>query len=494
MLFDGNGKVHGKRVQCALYGEAALMKNKRIKTDWASLSVTDGGSIIVGAKCNGDACNIRFDSLVHLKGAISSKKILVKRWAIAIPRSSCILRAITLPASDMAEAAKMIEFELPALVPLSAERIVYGCTLLSKQENMLRVLVNIVKLSMLINYLQPLKAIGVEPARIILSSLAVQNWFDITSEETAGPKISVFANKYRCDILTSVNGNFQKVSELISDGGNAATFAHEIVQEILHRRQDACLSSKKENTVLLAGAEEYVLEIKNILLENSDNQSSLKVSVVAKPEIISFEGDKYEIDGCDLYYEAIMAEGLLELVTNSKLSYSDLLPKQYVRKSKQRALLFNCVLTGTEAVLLILLVWLSLAGANWRIKRLCRRIESQIAPIESAAGSVESKRQRVKAIQIQLSKRGQITQIIEELYRYTPESISISDFKFVSKDSKTSIEIKGQADALADAFEYTNAMSNAKLLNGIQIIDAQQVPRLGGSVVEFKANCIIGKD
>jgi hypothetical protein len=90
-----------------------------------------------------------------------------------------------------------------------------------------------------------------------------------------------------------------------------------------------------------------------------------------------------------------------------------------------------------------------------------------------------------------LADRGQITRIVDELYKYTPRAISINQLKFSSKQSGALVEIKGQADLLSDAFEYTDAMSKAGLLNKIQIIDAQQIPRPGGSIVEFKANCVI---
>ena len=55
-----------------------------------------------------------------------------------------------------------------------------------------------------------------------------------------------------------------------------------------------------------------------------------------------------------------------------------------------------------------------------------------------------------------------------------------------------SIDIKGQADLLPTAFEYTDAVREAKLLRAMQIINAQQIPRAGGgSVVEFKATCTV---
>ena len=121
-------------------------------------------------------------------------------------------------------------------------------------------------------------------------------------------------------------------------------------------------------------------------------------------------------------------------------------------------------------------------------------IERQIAPIEYIASTVESKRQRIKAVRNQISNRGQVAKILEELYRYTPRTISISELRFVSRHNGASIAIKGQADVLSNAFEYVNAVSQAELLGTIQIVNAQQIPRPGGSVVEFKAECVVRND
>jgi hypothetical protein len=140
------------------------------------------------------------------------------------------------------------------------------------------------------------------------------------------------------------------------------------------------------------------------------------------------------------------------------------------------------------------LVWLCLAASNWRIERLSDVIESQIVPIEQVAGGVDSKRQRVAAIRRQLSNRGQITQIIGELYEYTPKTISISELTFMAGQNGASVDIKGQADSLSAAFDYTDAMREAKFLHGIQIENAQQIPRPGGSVVTFKAYCDISNN
>jgi len=189
-----------------------------------------------------------------------------------------------------------------------------------------------------------------------------------------------------------------------------------------------------------------------------------------------------------------VATGLFGLAKDSKFLFSNLLPQEYLRRSEKKILIFNYLFIGSAFLLLILLLWLCLWAMNWRIESKSRIIESRIAPIEDMASSVDKKRQRVKAIQDQLSNRDLITQIFQELYKYTPKNISINHLSFLQKYGRASIEIKGQADLLSNAFEYTEAMREAPLLKRMQIVNAQQIPRPGGSVVEFKAQCVIKND
>ncbi len=470
------------------------MKRRKIKTDWASLTVTGEGQAVVCVECNSTPRCLQFHSLEELQKALDSKKIAVKKWAVAVPRSLCILKPLTVPASDMAEVAKMLEFELPSLVPLPPNEIVYGCTLLNKQDNMLKVLVCILKLSVLNEYLGPYEAIGIEPRRITLDSLAVQNWFSAAGGVTSDAKISIFVEKYRCIVLTCINGDFHMTDEGYLPEGHVEISSREVVQEILSRQDQLPASLREKTAILLAGAKEYTSEIESMLRAAPGEAAYEKVHIVESPQIACCQGGNDDRDGNGLSFEAVATTGLFELAVNSKFPYSNLLPREYLKRTRRKALLYNYLLTGLLSLLLILLLWLSLIAMNWRIEKRSRMIERQIAPIEYIASTVESKRQRIKAVRNQISNRGQVAKILEELYRYTPRTISISELRFVSRHNGASVEIKGQADVLSNAFEYVNAVSQADLLGMIQIVNAQQVPRPGGSVVEFKAECVVRND
>ena len=473
------------------------MKAVAIKAEWASLNLADDDSVVVCAKRNGTTDCVRFDSLNQLKQAIGHRKVSVKKWAVTVPQSSCILKPLALPASNLNEAFKMIEFELPSLVPLPVDEIVYGCSLLDDQGSMLNVLVCIVKLSVLSDYLEPYRAIGIKPNMIVCDSLAIQSWFNTRGAAGSKVVISVLLNELSCVIQACADGNFHKARELTFSGEAIAESSREILEEISRQARELPAPQEGATEVLLAGSREHVSAVDDALRSFQDGSAALrKVTVVPTPTVVHCNDEgKYEGAGDKYGCDAVVAAGLLEIATSSSLRHSNLLPREVARQHKRKALLLKYLSTASVFLVLIMSVWLYLVTVNWRIGRLSLVIESQIAPIEHISSGVESKRRRVRAVQRQLSGRGQITQIIGELYKYTPEGISISELMFRSKPAGASIDIKGQADSLSTAFDYTQAVTKAKSLHRMQIVNAQQIARPdGASIVEFKAYCTIQDD
>lgn len=468
------------------------MKDVAIKTEWASLNLSEGNSVVVCAKSNGATHCTQFESLEVLKEAIGRKKVTVKKWAVAVSQSSCIIKPLAVPASDLDEAAKMVEFELASLVPLPADEIVYGCTSLGMQGNMLNVLVCILKLSTLNDYLEPCRVLGIEPHAVALDSLAMQSWFDTGAVEGWESVINVLLNETDYVVQTCPDRNFNKAKELAYSNGDIALSSEEILQEISRNEEEIIAPDAAAVGVLLAGAEERVSKVADAL-RSSGNRSAAprEVAILPMPKVVPYDGDgKLEVDANKFGRQVVVAAGLLELAASPKSAHCNLLPREFAKRHERKALLLKYSLTGSLCLAMILLVWLYLVTVNWKIGRVSRTIELQIAPIKDIAGSVENKRKRVEAVQRQLSSRGRITQIISELYKYTPSVISISELTYKTKGSGASITLKGQADSLWTAFNYPDAVKDANLLSDLQVPDAQQVPRPGGgSVIEFNAYC-----
>ena len=246
--------------------------------------------------------------------------------------------------------------------------------------------------------------------------------------------------------------------------------------------------------VVLAGRQDFISPVEERLRSQMGDAGALDVTITAGPEVSRYRWGDGTLDGRgNESYEDAVAAGLLELSVGAKQPHTNLVPRGYLARERQRALLVNGLRVGIMSLLLVFLAWACLDAGNRRLEKACAITSEQIAPIQKVAGGVDRKRQHLRAIQRQLSNRGRIAETIAELYEYTPRAISISGLDVAWKQGAMSIDIKGQADLLPTAFEYTEAVRDASLLQTMQIINAQQIPRAGGtSVVEFKAQCSVG--
>jgi len=471
-----------------MFGQTSVKRFGRIRAEWGSVVCSSSGGVVVCVKGDEGVYYMRFGSLGEVGAAIERKELSVKRWIVSVPRELCILKSVSLPAADFAEAAAMVEFELPSLVPLSSDEIVYGCSLLGVEENLVNVLVCIVKSSTLEGYLAAYIGAGMAVSRVVPDWLAICEWF---GGEAGGSVIGVVSNGEYCTVLTSVGGDFQKARRVTGDGGDKGVAVREVVGEILNQQGEICESLRESCRVLLAGSRHRLVEVKDLYASLADDGS--EAAILSSPSVICRGDDEQADGGEDLSYEVIVAGGLLNIGIGSKLGYVNLLPCGYVHGHERGVLVWHYAVSGFLVVMSVLMFWLCFAGMNWRIERACGPIEVEIAPIEHIAESVEMKRERVQAVREQLSNRGQITELIGELYRYTPHGICISELRFSAGLSGVVVSIKGQAKTLSGAFDYAEAMRKAQLLGSLAVENAQQVPRAGGSVVEFKANCVIGK-
>ena len=438
------------------------------KTRFASVKLTAEGSGIVCLKSSGPSSCFYFEKTEELAEAIRKRELRVKNWIVSVPDSLCITKTIELPANDIGQAYKMLEFELSSYLPLPASELVYGCVPISRNGNLLRVSVYILRLTSLEDILEKFKSIGIRPSRVLVDSVAVQGWFGRDKNSSVSEIDLVFGGKH----FFAVGGG-----EVIFDSESQR---EEVIEEIEH------LSGDKEESVLkIAAQRDIQAEIKGWF-----EGKFKRIEFFEVPELDSFL--KGVSPGNDFGFESIAGEGLLKVAEESDFMFLNLLPRTVLERASQKHLIANAGVTAGVSVFLVFCLWFNFAVMNWRIERSCEKIAREISPIKHIAAEVESKREKVKAIEAQLSNREEISVIFSNLYKYSPGQISLSQMSYSSKADGSTISLKGQADSLSNAFEYSDAMEESELLNNIQIINVQQIPRPGGSIVEFKAECAIG--
>ncbi len=472
------------------------MHETTLKSEWGALAAHPDGGMVVGIRPGGQQIVLYYFGSMHdLYHALERRELVVRKWAVSVPGNQCIHKSLGLPTSDPAEATKILEFELPSLVPIPPDQLVFGCTPTLTHDNLTEYLLHIVRLDRLDSLLKPFLDRNLEVHTVLTHPLAVIAW---TLPQVAIPPSTpitlVLRSPAHIEAITCINGNIQTIRRKPIDTNDAR---HTVwaIREFLSQHQGSGGIDVGEGQFVLVGFEAHSQSITKQIQEASDGRSHLDPLFLAHPPVLPWEGSSPPSDGKGhLEHAAVICAGLLSAVTDSQFGCFNLLPATHQKRLAKKDRIRKYVCTGGLVAMGVLLLWFSLFTMNLRIDRVCRKMEDQMAPITGVARSVETKRRHISAIENQLSNRGLILRIIQELYRFTPQTISLSELSYTSQTDRTSISMKGQADILSNAFGYTEALRKASVLNAVQIEDAQQIPRPGGSVVEFRANGIIKAD
>jgi hypothetical protein len=451
------------------------------KTGLTAVKIASEGSAVLSVQSSSAPACIYFEDTAQLADAVKKGRIIARSWIISVPDNLCITRTIELPAGDIEQAYKMLEFELSSYLPLPAEELVYGCLPVGKNAGLLKVSVYILKVKMLEDILARFRAIGIRPSKVMVDSVAFQSWFG-RGRKSDVAEMNLLFGKENLFVSAAKGGNFQRYEEICLGSGELRSQREHITDEINYLA--AAVSAAQRPFLKIAADKSSRAEVKSWFDGDYD------IEFLELPWLPPFAGGI--LPEKDHAFESVVTQGLVKAAEDPDFKFLNLLGRKFLKRVGRKRLVTNAAVTLVLAVFAVLLLWLNFAVMNWRIHRACRKITNEIAPIQHISADVESKRQKVKAIQAQLSNRRQISEIFSQLYKYSPEQISISQMGYSSKSDAASVSIKGQADTLSGAFEYSDAMKDSGLLANIQIINAQQIPRPGGSIVEFKAECTIG--
>lgn len=466
------------------------MSHKKIKTDIAAISTNPRGEFVVCLKTKTAIKCFYFDSAEQLRGALESKLISVGKWIIAAPVESCICKELSLPAESFEQAVRMVEFELETLLPLPVNQLVYGCYAIKTGPDIITLMVYILKLNISENMYSSYKDVGVIPEKISVDNAAIGCWFN-SRRDISVINIDILISQDVGLVLYSVRGNLRNTQRINLKNKNRYCWVNEVQEAIHNINKQLSQDTMCKSNVTISGSSENIDKLKVFLKNKQDSLAIENLAIIQAPIPNSWADSENENTPPKCCLPAVLTIGLVESIEDERLKYLDLVPRYQREKARKRKLIVNSLTIIILSAALFISLWLCLQAMNWRIDKRCRGLQAQISPIEHIADTVESKRQKLKAIQKQFAGRGIISQVFHELYTFSPANISISQLNFKSKTDSAIIDIKGQSNSLSEAFEYADSMEKAQLLKGINITDVQQSPVAGGSIVEFKANCVI---
>ena len=314
----------------------------KIKTDWASLRLTEKGPAIVCARTGESVRCTCFDSLSALRDNLSRGKISVKKWAVSVPDDLCIVKSLQLPASDLKEAFRMLEFELASLIPIPQESLLYGCTFLGKRDNFVQIQVYIMKQNTLKGVMEAYGKIGIKPNKVMVDSASIQRWYQPNGERRDSAVSILFGNE-NCNIKTIIDENNRIFENSKNDGNGTAPEPNSLIQTIHYYTDGLSNYADKKIDINITAPKGNISKLQSFFNDNKEDFAG-RISFFEYPEVV-FYGDetKFKID--ELRCDTIAAEGLLLSATDNRFEYLNLLPRSHIKKTQQKSLIMNFAIT-----------------------------------------------------------------------------------------------------------------------------------------------------
>lgn len=465
------------------------MKRTRIKSDWASIYLTDTDNVIICYQKDKPTC-LCFNSIASFKKSLIAKQVLVKNWAFMVPRDLCIVKTISLPASSLEEAAKMIEFELPSLVPLTIDQLVYGCTYVMEKEGILSLNVYILKRILLDKYLEPYRNLGIIASHILVDTLALEEWV-ISQSCHPARSIYSFCDSKHFIILSLLNDHIQELDEHKYSDKSSQECSFDAIGHLERHisKLDHCIN-KESFTILLEGPQQFIESIEK---KHASKAWDHSIKHINSPPYIVNPCDSSDITSPSLsQIDVSLTLGLYTLATSNRHPFANLLPADYLRKQRERRRLLNLSLTASLIFAVILFSWTTLFAMNWHLSQKSKKIEAQIKPFAEIAHDVSTKRSLVTAIKQIDTRRGRISEIIKELDRYTDNtSITISNLVYEIHSTDSLVSATGQADNIDVVLNLPNRVQNSRFLTGLgwSYIGPKSNRVDEGRGIEFKLKC-----
>lgn len=395
-------------------------------------------------------------------------------WVLIIPAYQCTTKYAFLPSAEPAEIEKMLEFELPNIVPYNTRPWTWDFSIVGRQEDgASKVLIVLSPLSIIDRYLQNLMSLGIKPNVITVSAMFY----------------TLLLNKDKTLLELNSSGYFCLNDDYLD------FFVIENRQVVFLR---GARSKGKfcENTRLVeAEIQRSLSMVKEYRFANcpdrlfaiNTNDSTVDfVKIVEKVAGFSVE----EIESAALYNEhSSVIDRLTTISSDDYLSSASekaqisLLPKvlkQNHRRSNKRR---KMALHALKVCFVLLLAFLCLKTIIWRKSRLLRRYEQRLSAISPMAEKLQFLRQQLDIIQSQLQSNVSTLDIVTELYRVLPKDITVH---YLSIEHEKKITARAQAKLLSQAFDCIGPLEQSDYFENVKQNYANQRQIQDSLLIDFE--------
>jgi Tfp pilus assembly PilM family ATPase/Tfp pilus assembly protein PilN len=406
-----------------------------------------------------------------------------RNYTIAVaPRRQVMLRVFSLPSTKEEELKKMIFLQIVRQVPYQKDDIVFDFIVIGKDASgYTKVLTAVVRKESINQYFKIFLQAGVTINAIALSSMSIANW--VFYAQRKKPFSSVFAVLH----VDSVNSEIcfcEKDKLLFSRFINFGTRDLAVSQQdnLIREIEMTFQTFQKENTGQNPEAM-FILAPEDLARDFSGKiQEALKIQTSIVDPIQISSGLKKQ-SGVPLSEEPPCSPVVALGTTLKGVQRSfNLLP---VEVSEKRSYREKKNVVAQFFVLFILCLSLLTGIFFMRLERQKQAffaLEKRSLTFEPRLIDLEKKKERIKTIKNYLNIGPLAIDVLNELYRLTPEDIF---FRLVQINQQQQITMQGVADQLSNVNAFQNQLVNSSMFKEVNLQYATQRRAFEGEITDF---------
>ncbi len=165
----------------------------------------------------------------------------------------------------------------------------------------------------------------------------------------------------------------------------------------------------------------------------------------------------------------------------------DLMSDEMRHSRRTKAVNREKVVSVTLVIAIIAVLSLLLHGRIKREEQKLLSVQDKLKKIGPVAEELERMEMAVNIKDLQSDKNKIALDTLSEIYRITPQSVSISVYKFDGKD----IEIKGSAEVLSEVFRYVKSIEDSKIFRNAKVEYVTKRKAGDRECVDYEISCSI---
>ena len=425
----------------AIRGLAGLFRRKKVAG--AVLGPSGMAGVLAEYTSSGPRVRLAGDekSMLECFGAADSLKV-------SIPRSLFLVKELLLPARDTDELEGMIPFELTDLFPVDADELTWDWqTIEVTEEGYTRVRVAATETRELEERLQPTMslehtALSVEPSTVSLANLysAVNGGWP----ESCVAIVAAWQDGLDFAVLGPQGVVFDRGVQFDRSAGEGA------------------LMSEVVSSLAIFSESSRAADVSKIVVWSTGDPASMANDLQRLTGIAAEIGNTGALIDMEQRVDAASAAALGAAVGSLRADgvKLSLVPPERRQTEQRNRRAASAILTASLVVLALGFAYGALSFRAARLKAHVASLEAYVAEIAPEAGQIDAKRQRLAAIERQLSGRNKVLDVLTELYRVTPRDISLISLEL---DQNGLLTLKGHAQEMYRASEYAEVLERSEV-------------------------------